>query len=312
MLKPKSPTAVVLGSVHMDLIASADRLPGRGESIAGGSFSMSPGGKCGNQACQLALAGTPTYVLTRLGKDIFGEQLLDALVAKGVDISHVRFDEEAGTGVSCVLSAEGDYSSIIASGAAANLSVEDIERASIVIESAGALLLQLELAVELSTRAARMAHRRARFIVLNASPAPGEFSLLPKDLQASVSVLIVNGVEARRLLGRQDNPHYAAELAQRFNIETVVVTAGATGSIAVRGKEFIHQPAFPVTVVDSVGAGDAFLGTFVTALLEDAPLKHAMQRGAAAGAIAVSRHGGHDGLPSRDDVDEFLKGVEKS
>ena len=129
MPERRPPRFVALGSVHMDLIATAERLPAPGESVTGGTFAMAPGGKAGNQACQLALAGADTAIVTRLGDDAFGAQLTAALEARGVDTSHVSIDKEAATGASTVLAAEGDYASIIAPGAAGRLSHEDVERA---------------------------------------------------------------------------------------------------------------------------------------------------------------------------------------
>ena len=115
-----APTVVVLGSVHMDLIASAARMPGRGESVGEGVFAMSAGGKAGNQACQFVLAGAYAHVITRLGKDAFGETLLDDLTRRGVDTVLVAQDPTTPTGASTVFAVEGDYSSIIAPGAKFN------------------------------------------------------------------------------------------------------------------------------------------------------------------------------------------------
>ena len=120
----RRPRVVVLGSVHMDLIATAARLPERGESVAGGTFAMAPGGKAGNQACQCALAGAAASIVTRLGGDAFGRELREAMARRGVDTSLVAIDPEAPTGASTVLAAEGDYQSIIAPGAAGRLSAE--------------------------------------------------------------------------------------------------------------------------------------------------------------------------------------------
>jgi len=110
MSDDRPPTAVVLGSVHMDLIATAQRLPGRGESVVGQGFTTSPGGKAGNQACQLVKCGTDASILTRLGNDSFGRQLLEHLGSHGVDPSLISVDEKEPTGASTVFVAEGDYS----------------------------------------------------------------------------------------------------------------------------------------------------------------------------------------------------------
>jgi ribokinase len=303
----RRPRVLVLGSVHMDLIATAARLPGRGESVSGGTFAMAPGGKAGNQACQCALAGAETQIVTRLGDDAFGSELREAMAERGVDTSLIAIDPEAATGASTVLAAEGDYQSIIAPGAAGRLSAADIERARPAIEAADALILQLEIAPEISARAAAIAAASGRMVVLNASPAPASWEAIPADLRQAATVLVVNRVEAGRLGADAATPEaVASDLAAKTGAGIVVVTLGREGIAAVAGGEVVRQPAFPAAVVDTVGAGDAFLGTAVVALLEGRPLAVALRRGAAAGALAVSRRGVYGALPSREAVDAFL------
>jgi len=308
-----APTVVVLGSVHMDLIATADRLPGRGESVGGGVFTMAPGGKGGNQACQFVLAGTHAHMVTRLGADAFGRELLAGLQTKGVDTALVALDPDHPTGASAVLAAEGDYSSIIAPGAAAFLSTQDVERARPIIELADALVVQLELPVGVSAQAAGIAAASGKRVILNASPAPDSAKAVPGALWRATSVLVVNRVEAGRLLARPVDGKSAGadvvDLAQRLGIETVVMTLGTDGVVAAQSGELVRQPALPAEVVDAVGAGDAFLGVFATALLEGLPLPVALRRGVAAGALAVSRRGVYAALPTRAEVDRLVASV---
>ena len=178
-------SAVVLGSVHMDLLGTARRLPGRGESVVGQSFTMSPGGKGGNQACQLVKCGTSTSILTRLGDDMFGRQLFEHLTSRGVDLSLITVDASASTGASTVFAAEGDYSSIIVSGAAGKLTPADIEAQRTALEQADALVLQLELPVAISGSSGVDGQAKGRYVVLNASPAPDSLSEIPQGAAAS-------------------------------------------------------------------------------------------------------------------------------
>jgi ribokinase len=310
MAEARPPRVVVLGSVHMDLIATAARLPGRGESVTGGTFAMAPGGKAGNQACQCALAGAETRIVTRLGDDDFGRALLAALEGRRVNTSLVAVDAEAPTGASTVFAAEGDYSSIIAPGAAGRLSADDVERARPAIEAADALIVQLEIPADISAHAAVIAAGAGRMVVLNASPAPEDWTSLPEGLRQATTVLVVNRVEAGRLTGitvTEGTPDsVAGYVSARTGIGTVILTLGGDGALGYADRETVRQLTFPAEVVDTVGAGDAFLGTAVVALLEGWPLAEALRRGAAAGAIAVSRQGVYDALPSRGDVDAFL------
>ena len=306
------PRTIVLGSVHMDLIATAERLPAPGESVTGGVFAMAPGGKAGNHACQLALAGAETAIVTRLGDDGFGQQLMAALKGRGVDIAHVGIDKEAATGASTVLAAAGDYASIIAPGAAGRLSLEDVARARPAIEAADALVVQLEIAAEISAAAAAIASGAGRHVILNASPAPGPWQSLPEPLREAATHLVVNRVEAGRLLGCDLSAvaadEAAAELAAASGVGTVIVTHGAEGSVAFAEGALFRQPGFSAEVADAVGAGDAFLGAAIVALLEGLSPDEALRRGAAAGAIAVARTGVYEALPSRREIDAFLLG----
>ncbi|MEM9010960.1 MAG: PfkB family carbohydrate kinase [Pseudomonadota bacterium] len=305
-----SPRAVVLGSAHMDLIASAPRLPGAGESIAGESFGAVPGGKAANQAVQLAAMGVSVELVTRLGNDGFGREIGAALGRRGVGLDHVARDFDHATGASTVFAASGDYASIIVPGAAAHLSAVDVSRAAPVIAGAGALLLQLETPAEVSAEAARIAARAGTQVVLNAAPAPAGPGAVPAALWQAVDVLAVNGAEAAALLGRpvaaENAPTAVVELGEGLGIATVLLTLGAEGIIARHGGEVVHQPAFPATVADAVGAGDAFLATFVAAGLAGHPFAAALRRGAAAGALAVGLAGALPSLPERDEVEAFL------
>lgn len=307
------PNVVVLGSAHMDLIASAARMPGRGESVAGGSFAMSPGGKAGNQACQVALAGARAQLISRLGDDMFGRQLLAAIAGRGVDVSQVRIDPELPTGASTILAAEGDYTSIIAPGAAARISAADIEATRSAIAGADALMLQLEVPATISAQAAAIASAAGKQVIFNASPAPGAWSELPDALRRAITILVVNRVEAGRLLGRtveaEGAPAVLAALTAVTGVSTIVLTLGAQGSAAIGAGGLTVQPAFPAVPVDAVGAGDAFLGVLTAALLAGASLAEGLRRGAAAGALAVGRRGVYDALPTAEDVDAFLARV---
>lgn len=300
--------AIVLGSVHMDLVATSTRLPGRGESVLGNGFTMAPGGKGGNQACQLALAGIQSFMLTRLGDDLFGRELLAALKAKGVDTSLVSIDSKTPTGASTVFAAEGDYSSIIVGGAAAKLANADIEAARDMLTGSDALLLQLELPIEVSLRAAEIAKASGGMVILNASPIPDVIDGRLQSLLKLTSVLVVNGIEAERLLNQKMPPLKAAQkLASQFAIATVVITQGAEGVVAFHAGTTISQKAYAAEVVDTVGAGDAFLGTFVAGMLNGLALPQILDRAIAAGAITVTRKGAYNALPNAAEVDAFLK-----
>lgn len=308
-----SGSAVVIGSLHVDLIARADRFPGRGESVTGGAFSMAPGGKAGNQAIQLALCGIETTLVSRVGNDDFGRMLRSALQKKGVRIDRVTVDPDAPTGASTVFAAEGDYASIIAPGAANNVDRSDLEAARPEIERVDVVVLQRELEPAFVAEAIEFCANLGRPIVLNASPAPSSMEELAGIRLSTITWLIVNRVEAGILDGATiRNESEAVRVARRLHEQgtaNVVITLGGTGSVWVGDAGEAFVPALKTTVVDTVGAGDAFLGVMVASLIRRLEIPVALRRACAAGAIAVGRAGAYDALPSEDEIDRKVKRV---
>lgn len=304
------PTVVVIGSVHTDLIAGASRMPGPGDSVTGTTFVTAPGGKAANQACQIARCGIDVALIGNLGDDHFGAELRAGLEAAGVGTRFLTSDPDHPTGTSTVLAAAGEYASIIVPGAAAHLTASQIDAAFDAIERPVALVLQLELPVPIVTYAATRAEQRGVRVVLNASPVPDEPESLPAALWRATDILVVNRAEATRLVGGHgaDAPaELARTLASRYGVGIVVVTLGPFGAVIHEYGSLFEQLAFPAKVVDSIGAGDAFLGALVAGLVAGRPLAQATRRAAAAGAIAVGGRGALDSMPTGDQIDEFLR-----
>ncbi len=320
MTERARPTAIALGSAHVDLIASASRLPGPGESVLGDGFAMAPGGKAANQAAQFARCGGRARLLARLGADDFGAFLERALADAGVDLSLVSRDPARATGASTVFAAAAADASLIAPGAAAALSAADVETAADALRGADALLLQLETPPEVSARAAEIASEAGAAVVLNPAPAPAKWDALPEALRRAPSALVVNRVEAARILG--DEPvadreralvladftlmDDALRLKERTGARLVIATAGAAGAVAVSDDEAVKTPAFRAEVADAVGAGDAFLGAFLASWLGGGALADALRRASAAAAIAVARPSAFYAQPDAAEIDAFL------
>jgi ribokinase len=302
----------VIGSVHMDLIAVGERLPARGESLTGHRFAMHPGGKAGNQAAQVALQGVPAYVVARLGTDYFGEHLRARLRDNGVDTRFLVADAAAATGASPLLAGgDGEYASIIVPGASSLLSEADIDAARPAIAASTAVMVQLEIPVAATVYTARVARQLGAAVVLNASPAPASAGALPNELWRLVDVLVVNGLEASRISGEpvpalDAASNVSASLAARLGVPAVVVTLGDQGVAAVTPAGRLTLPAWPVKAVETVGAGDAFVGTLVAERARGVPFEQALAYAAAAGALAVTRPGAFDALPTRTEVREFI------
>jgi ribokinase len=303
----------VVGSVHMDVVATADRLPAKGESVMGHRVALSPGGKAGNQAAQAALNGVRTFLVGRVGHDVFADQLRAALARTGVDTTYLTVDSQEATGISPVLTgADGEYASIIVPGAGQRLEPEDVEAAWDAFAQSAVLLLQLEIPVRISLHAARLARSLGVRVVFNASPAPTAVKSIPEALWSAVDVLIVNGVEAERLSGMSvadvsEAVKASESLRRQFGIPSVVVTLGGRGVIALDERGARHLAAWPVPVIETIGAGDAFAGSLASELARGRQLDEALALANAAGALTVTRSGAHAALPTGAQIRAFLR-----
>jgi ribokinase len=314
MSTPERTGVCVVGSVHMDVVATADRLPGKGESLVGHHVALSAGGKAGNQAAQAARNGAPTFMIGRVGRDDFGERLRATLVASGVDTTYLTGDVHEGTGISPVLTgADGEYASIIVPGAGWRLDTTDIADAHKAFVQSAVLLLQCEIPIHLSVHAARFARSLGMTVIFNVSPVPSDVATIPAEMWGVVDVLLVNGTEAARLSGMAIREVPEAErasetLQRRFGVPTVIVTLGGNGVVARDRQGARHLPAWPVEVVETIGAGDAFAGVLASELARGLSLDAALPLANAAGALAATRPGAHDSLPTGAEIRAFLAG----
>lgn len=303
----------VVGSVHTDFVATAPRLPERGETVRGDRFDTHPGGKGGNQAVQAALLGHPTTLVARVGDDWFGRRLIQALQRKGVAIGHLRVDPDAPTGASTVLvGEEGDYASIVAPGAGGRMAHADIDSARSTFAQARVALVQLELDQPITAYATEKARQVGATVVLNASPVTEADLESVAALRDRVDVVVVNQGEARRLAAgcaaaESEGPLLAKALRRRLGVPAVVVTLGANGAVLSEGGGDHVLAGFEVPVVDTIGAGDAFVATVAGRLAAGSDLPSAVAVANAAGALTVTRAGAYDAFPTEAELRRFLR-----
>ena len=304
------PHIAVVGSLNMDLVIRTPRFPSPGETIIGRDFHTIPGGKGANQAVAAARLGARVSMVGRVGDDGFGAQQLANLSGLGIDVSHIRRDPGAATGVALIAVDEGGQNSIIlASGANMRLAPADVEAAEEAIASAALLLLQLEVPLEVVEQAAALARAHGVTVVLNPAPARE----LPPSLLRQVDFLIPNESETALLTGVQvEDMEAARQAATRLRtagVGTVILTLGERGALLVDRMQATHIPGFQVEVVDTTAAGDAFVGGFAVALAEKQSLTEAVRFANAAGALAVTRLGAQPSLPTRVEVEAFLRAM---
>ena len=283
---------VVVGSINQDLIGTATRFPRAGETLLGGQFSTSPGGKGGNQAVAAARAGGRVVFLGAVGDDDFGVGLAASLTDAGVSIQGLRtVPGPSGIALITVTDA-GENSIVVLPGANGRLTaLTDGDAAT--ISTAALLVLQLEIPSATVTAAARVAAAAGVPVLLNASPV----AELPTDLIAATTIAVVNQGEAAELGAALDDvPH-------------LVTTLGAAGS-RYRGPDgsSVAMPGFSARPVDTTGAGDAFTGALAVAWTRGDRPRDALRWAGAAGALATLTAGAAGSSPTASDIETFLAG----
>jgi len=300
----------VVGSVNMDLVIRVPRLPDAGETILGSTFSTIPGGKGANQAVAAARLGATVAMVGRLGSDGFGRQLREGLVRDRIDVSHLRADPEAATGVALITVDEtGRNTIVVASGANMRVTTGDVDAARDIITNSQILLLQLELPVDVVHHAAQAARSAGCRVILDPAPAPSQ--PLPDDLFRLLSVVNPNEVEARILTGieirGEMDARRAAEALLARGCDAAVIKLGERGAYLAAGKWREAVPAVHVEAVDTTAAGDAFAGAMGAALAEGQDLPGAVRFANAAGAFSVTRVGAQPSMPTRAELREFAR-----
>jgi len=299
------PKITVAGSLNMDLCVETPRVPAMGETILGGGFFTSPGGKGANQAVAAAKLGADVTMLGRAGHDAFGAQLIGNLRANGVHTEHIRIAQEAPTGVAVILLHNRDNCIIVDSGANALLSPEDIDEAEAEIAASDVLVLQLEIPLETARRAMELARAHGVKVLLNPAPA----RRLPADFLALADVLTPNESECAILTGLPcytlEEAERAAQALLRMGVPQVCVTLGGEGVMYNDGDCMIHKSALPVPVADTTAAGDAFTGALAVSFGGGAGFSQAVDFALAVSALTVTRRGAQESLPSLAEMEQF-------
>ncbi|MEM4204841.1 MAG: ribokinase [Candidatus Methanomethylicaceae archaeon] len=283
-------TVVTVGSINIDLVAYTKRRPIVGETIIGEDFKISPGGKGSNQAIQAAISGANSYMVGRIGDDVFAPLIFEVYKKVGVNYEFVIPDSK-GTGIGHVIVGEdGDYSAIMIPRANSNLCPKDVDNAISILQKAQVLLLQLEIPLSTVIHAARIAKSLGIKVFLNAAPVQP----LPSEIFSLIDVLIVNEIEAEMLAGMKGDGSVVSYETILRNLKrlasNVVLTLGDKGVIGInQQEEMVYLGAHAVKAVNTVGAGDAFIGELAARMTENLPLLEALPYANAAGAFAVTQ-----------------------
>lgn len=296
----------VVGSINQDFVLKVERRPEPGETVTGAELSLHNGGKGANQAAAAALLGAYVAMVGRVGSDDLGGPLIEALEEKGVDTTFVEAVEGESTGAAFItLTPDGENAITVAPGANRRVRPEDIDAASEAIGEAEVLVAQMEVSPETVRRAVEVAVAGGARPLVNLAP-PME---LPKETLEKLDPLVVNEHEAAFLLdekveGVEDARSAAPELLF-LGPRSVVITLGVEGAVYADGEATEHVPAPATEVVDTTGAGDAFVGALAAKLSKGASLREAVAYAVRAGAAAVTKEGAQGALPTPEKVEEL-------
>jgi ribokinase len=299
----------IFGSLNMDLVVTAPRLPSPGETLKGSQFETIPGGKGANQAVAVARLGSQSYLFGRVGEDGFGQQLISSLRHHRVVCDGVGVDESTHTGIATITVADnGENQIVLAAGANDQVGQPDIARLEMQLSDMSSLLLQLEIPLNVAIAAAKAARTAGVRVILDPAPAPPQ---IPAEFYTLVDILTPNQTEAEQLLGQPIHSIaegiQAAQQLQEKGIQRVVLTLGENGIVVADEQGLQHWAAYPTTVVDTTAAGDGFNGAMAAALDQHHSWNTALQWGLAAGALTVSQRGAQPSLPTREDLLNFLQ-----
>lgn len=291
---------VIVGSLNMDLVTRAPRLPRAGETLTGQSFVTVPGGKGANQAVAAARLGASVAMIGCVGDDAYGEQLRAALLAEGVDCQAVTRVSGESTGVALIVVDDSSQNAIvIVAGGNGHVTASVVDSFDALLCQADVIICQLEVPLDTVGHVLKRGHELGKTVILNPAPASGP---LPPQWFAWIDYLIPNESEAAALTGLPVDSVASADAAASAllaaGVSKVIVTLGEQGALFANKSRSEHFPAPKVQPIDTTAAGDTFVGGFAAALADGKSESDAIRFGQVAAALSVTRSGAQPSIPT--------------
>jgi len=292
----------------MDLVVKTPRIPAVGETVLGGDFLMTPGGKGANQAVAAAKLGARVHLVARLGEDLFAEESLENFERVGIDTEYVLRSGDAPSGVALItVDDDGNNVIVVAPGANGRLSPEDVKAAESVIVAADVLVLQLEVPMQTVEFAASLARENNVPVILDPAPAQE----LNSGLLVNIDIITPNETEAHIITGIEvsdiDSARAACQSLLERNVRAVALTMGDKGFLAAcdDGLEFV--PAVAVEAIDTTAAGDAFTGALAVGIAQGQTFLEAAEHAKYVAALSTTKMGAQSSMPALKEVADFEK-----
>lgn len=308
----KKPKILVVGSINMDMICTAPKLPNNGETVSGVTFRTAAGGKGANQAVQAARLGADVTMVGKVGADAFGGELISLLKADGIDVSHISVDESASTGVADIQIEERDDGAenriLVIPGANGKMTADDVSFLKDEISSCDFVILQNEIPERVNVAVAKIARTAGVPVMLN--PAPSRH--IPSELAECVDYISPNEHEAYDMTGispeNESDRARALTALLELGAKNALITLGAEGCIFSDGKEIVYCPSVKTgKVIDPTAAGDSFIGAFCYATASGMTIEEALRFANVTASITVCGMGAQPSLPSLDSVLKSIK-----
>lgn len=299
---------LVIGSFMMDLVVRTPRAPEQGETIIGTSFSRFPGGKGANQAVSAARLGGEVTMIGRVGSDEFGNEALATLNNEKINTQYILRDNEQSTGIGLItLDENGNNRIVVVPGANLNYRSNNLIKVKNLIKNSEVIVIQLEMDIEMIELAVSCATTYNVPVILNPAPA----QILNNSILQNVTYLTPNETEAEILTGikirsKEDAETAGNELLNK-GVKNVIITLAEKGALIMNRSETHYVPGFPVKMIDSVAAGDAFNGALAVGVISGKPIKEVVKFANAVGALTVTKEGAIPSLPYSNEVEFFIK-----
>ena len=304
---------LVIGSLNMDFVIEVDKMPTKKETVHGNNFTLIPGGKGANEAYALGKMGANVTMLGCVGKDEYGEKLIENLKSVNVNTSKIKKVSKIKTGCAFItVDKNGDNSITVVGGANQTLTKDIIDKNIKLIEDSDIIIMQLEIPIDVVTYASQVAKEKGKIVILDPAPAVKN---IPEALLQNIDIIKPNEVEIEVLTGikvrKQKDLLKASYKLIEKGVKNVITTLGNQGSFLVTKDKYDYFKALKVEVVDTTAAGDTFTAALAKSLLEDKTIEEAIYYANIVSALVVTKKGAQTSIPNIKEIEKKLKEIKK-